>query len=440
MLSQNSTLHPLFVRLHARDDIFKSVQPSSLILESDSGKRYSQFVELFKKPVDQQIADFSKEKSKHAEIFAKLLSKRDTPESINLLLAFIDQLFDANFTSTMKALQPHLDSLSKSSLKILINYFKDNKKYPFLVRTILLLLGAVLSHPDAKPNQGAAATFIEKATELLGGEIVSGSLALEGLKRLLSVSLYREMFIEKKGVKLLIDMLQAAGKLSQNDTTYHILFCIWALTYSTDGSAELSKDLFVSILARMLSVQSVKSETENIIRLMIAIVKQLNSNAVFIESAYDNDILRLVRVYQNKHFVDPDLGKMIHETADTLRDGLKHLSLWDKYVREVKSGTLKFSISHKSEIFWKNHIERFGDGNYAILHDLKKLLKSDDEETVVVACHDLGEYATRSPVGRMKLHEIGVKELVVNLVNSDKQAIQREALRTTQLLLLRNQI
>jgi V-type H+-transporting ATPase subunit H len=160
---------------------------------------------------------------------------------------------------------------------------------------------------------------------------------------------------------------------------------------------------------------------------------------VFVENAYDCDILRLFRGFQGKHYVDGDLNKEIATAAEALHQALKHISLWDKYVREVKSGILHFSVSHKSEFFWKANLERFGDGNYATVILLRDLLQSSDEETVVVACHDLAEFATRSPVGRVKLEEIGAKEAVMRLMSNQSQAIQREALRTTQLLLLRNQ-
>jgi V-type H+-transporting ATPase subunit H len=144
-------------------------------------------------------------------------------------------------------------------------------------------------------------------------------------------------------------------------------------------------------------------------------------------------------MFQAKHYVDPELGKQIAAAAEALHQGLKHLSLWDKYVREVNSGILRFSLSHKSEFFWKANIERFGDNHYRVLGLLTKLLESNDVETVVVAVHDLGEFAVRSPIGRIKLEEIGAKEAVMKLMSSQSQQIQREALRTTQLLLLRNQ-
>jgi V-type H+-transporting ATPase subunit H len=204
-----------------------------------------------------------------------------------------------------------------------------------------------------------------------------------------------------------------------------------------EGSAQLCESNFVTILGRLLS--TVQPEREEIVRLLAFVVGQLQSSTVFIENAYDNDILRLFRVFQTKHYVDGDLAGQIGAAAEGLHQGLKRLSLWDKYVREVNSGTLRFSVSHKSEFFWKAHIERFGDNHYYVLGLLAKLLQSSDPETVTVAVHDLGEYAVRSPIGRVKLEELGAKEAVMRLMSSSCQQIQREALRTTQLLLLRNQ-
>ena len=141
-------------------------------------------------------------------------------------------------------------------------------------------------------------------------------------------------------------------------------------------------------------------------------------------------------MFQTKHYVDPDLSTTIASTAEKLSQNLRHLSLWDKYVREVKSGHLHFTISHKSEIFWKSNIERFGDNQYEIIVLLTKLLESEEEETVIVACQDLGEFVSRSPVGKQKFEELGTKLLIMELLKSKSEQIKREALRTTQLMLL----
>ena len=69
---------------------------------------------------------------------------------------------------------------------------------------------------------------------------------------------------------------------------------------------------------------------------------------------------------------------------------------------------------------------------------MRHLLESDDEETVTVALHDIGEYIMRHPLGRKKIEEIEAKEIVLRLLLHKNPQIQREALRTTQDLLLKS--
>ena len=444
MLSSNTSLHPLFVRLEARDQIFKTTTSESITIQDS--ERFRDFIEFIKvEPIEKQLDDFTAEDSKHPLTFIKLVQKISTPKGSQYLCAIIDRLLDADFTRTINALAStsKMDDLIKNLNTELAGKVPKKDENAFVIRTYALLLGALLSHKDLKDSktiESVKKSFRNIIIEqLLSVDLKSSSLGLEGLKRFLVVEKNRTLFIEKGGVKLLIQRLQEANKLSQNDTTYHILFCIWALSYSPEGANQLSTNDFVSILGRMLSAQSVKSETEIIIRLMVAIIIQLTPNIVFIGSAYDNDVLRYLNSYQNKQYSDKELKDNISKALTELRKQQQHLSLWDKYVREVKSGVLRMTVSHKAEQFWKDNIERFGEHNFEILEDLRNLLSSDDEETVIVACHDLGEFAHRSPVGRIKLDEIHAKTAVMKLIDHKSPAVQREALRTTQYLLLRDQ-
>ncbi|KAK8882722.1 V-type proton ATPase subunit H [Tritrichomonas musculus] len=443
MLSSNTSLHPLFVRLEARDAIFRNVTSESISIQDSD--RFRDFIDLLKKPIPDQLTDFTAEDSKHPVTFIKLVQKISTPKGSQYLCAIIDQLLDQDFAATMNALARtgKMDDLAKNLNTELVGKIPNKDENAFVIRTYALLLGAILSHRDLKVSKSinnVKKSFRDILVEqLLNSDLRTASLGLEGLKRFLVLEENRELFIEKGGIKLLIKHLQDANKLSQNDTTYHILFCIWALSFSPEGANQLSTNDFVSILGRMLSAQSVKSETEIIIRLMVGIIIQLTPNIVFIGSAYDNDVLRYLNSYQNKQYSDKELKENINKALVELRKQQQHLSLWDKYVREVKSGILRMTASHKAEQFWKDNIDRFGEHNFEVLEDLRNLLSSNDEETVIVACHDLGEFAHRSPVGRVKLDEIHAKTEVMKLIEHKSPAVQREALRTTQYLLLRNQ-
>ena len=432
---RTTTKHPLFVRLDQRDAIFRENNESSLSLESENGEATKQFIALFQQPPEKQLEEFKSNKN-HPQTFVKLLAARSDPQPLSLLCAFIDRLIDIDFNTVMEALLPFSEELSSTCSKILIAHTADHLNHPFLVRTILLLLGSLISERKTKATEESFKTFTRTTLTLLSAKLSEASFALEGLKRALRSDTFRQAFISDNGINLLLELLQQAQKANNNDALYHILFCIWGLTYSADGAGQLASGEFVPMLARLLS--NVQPEREELVRLMTFIISQLNSSISFIEAAYDNDMLRLLRTLQTKKYVDDDLAKTIIQTADKMNQQLKHLSLWDKYVREVNSNKLKNSLSHRSELFWKANIERFGENNFAVIKKLTELLKSDDEETVTVACHDLGEYVSRHALGRVKLEEFHAKETIMQLMNSKVPAIQTQALRTTQLLLLRN--
>ncbi|KAH0792688.1 V-type proton ATPase subunit H-like [Histomonas meleagridis] len=435
MILKGSSKHPFFVRIEQRENILRQTPPHSLMLDTDQETDVSSFVDLFKQPIEEQLEAFCFKGTKHVATFAKLLETRNLPNTISLLCAFIDCLLDADFNLTVKSLLTQVDSLIKSLSNILISHSSSHDAHPFMIRTVLLLLGTLLSEPKVKCSEEHKSIFLRTVISLLGDGLQPASLAFEGLKRFLRFDRFRDDFIDSKGIELLLDLLGSAAKLAHTDSLYHILFCFWALTYSANGAGQLSENKFVKELSRLLS--TIQPEREEIVRLLVNIIAQLTPSTVFVESAYDNDILRLLRQFQTKHYVDQEMITLISTTAEKLSQNLRKLSLWEKYTREVGSGKLHFSFSHKSELFWKANIERFGENQYSVIAALRDLLESNDEETVVVACYDLGEFAARSPVGRQKLEEMGAKLAVMKLLQSSSEAIRREALRTTQLMLLR---
>jgi V-type H+-transporting ATPase subunit H len=427
--------HPFYLRRDQRAAILQA-NPEVLVIETGANKDLEAFRQSFRDTEEKQAALFHEANSLFPGVFANLLSTWHVRDPLNYICAYIDRLLDLDFVATIAALLPYQQEIYTACERILGAHKDEIAQVPFLTRTLLLLFGAIISESQSKPTDDKATRFIGRALPVLQSKDVAiAALPLEGLKRFLREDQYRNAFVAAGGVEVVLSLLTAASKLSQHDTLYHVLFAIWELAYSSEGVGKLSGADFVSSLSKLLS--TVPPEREDLVRLFTAIIDQLNASTIFVENAYDNDLLRLYRAYVGKRYVDPDLGKQISGVAETLHQALKHLSLWEKYVREVRSGVLRFTVSHKSELFWKANLERFGEGNYRVLQLLKELLSSEDQETVCVACHDLGEFATRSPIGRVKLEEIGAKEAVMTLMSSPVQNIQREAVRTTQLLLLR---
>lgn len=67
---------------------------------------------------------------------------------------------------------------------------------------------------------------------------------------------------------------------------------------------------------------------------------------------------------------------MLDEIAEMLREQAVHLSSWDKYKKEVLSGSLDWTPMHTSELFWRQNVEKFEEKDFQLLRVLLKLLES----------------------------------------------------------------
>jgi hypothetical protein len=59
---------------------------------------------------------------------------------------------------------------------------------------------------------------------------------------------------------------------------------------------------------------------------------------------------------------------------------------------------LRFTVSHKSELFWKANFEIFCENNSIMLQLLKELLRVEDSDTGCIVCHDLDEFSAISRI------------------------------------------
>lgn len=73
---------------------------------------------------------------------------------------------------------------------------------------------------------------------------------------------------------------------------------------------------------------------------------------------------------------DEDIPNILQELADMLREQAAHMSSWDKYKKEVLSGSLDWSPMHTSEVFWRQNVDKFEDKDFQLLRVLLKLLET----------------------------------------------------------------
>lgn len=102
-----------------------------------------------------------------------------------------------------------------------------------------------------------------------------------------------------------------------------------------------------------------------------------------------------------QNFEDEDVTATLEWLRERLAENIRLLSSWDKYKKEVLSGTLDWSPMHNSEAFWLENGAHLEDKDFQILRVLLKLLEtSRDGRTLAVAANDLSQFITYVPHGR----------------------------------------
>lgn len=69
---------------------------------------------------------------------------------------------------------------------------------------------------------------------------------------------------------------------------------------------------------------------------------------------------------------------------------------------------------------------------------LVSLLSSPDDETVSIACYDLGEWARFYPNGRSLVKKLGGKDIVMGLIDSENPEVARNALQCVSKIMVTN--
>jgi len=138
-------------------------------------------------------------------------------------------------------------------------------------------------------------------------------------------------------------------------------------------------------------------------------------------------------------FSDEELKEDAQALLEQLQITFEHMSTFDEYVAEVKSGKLEWSPVHRSERFWRENATRLNDKKHELLKLLVNYLtKSEDVTSVAVAIHDCGEYVTHYPYGRKALDELGAKEHVMELMEHEDSTVRYEALLAVQKMMTDN--
>jgi len=142
----------------------------------------------------------------------------------------------------------------------------------------------------------------------------------------------------------------------------------------------------------------------------------------------------------HRGFEDAELVDNLEQLAKGLAKRRVIASSWERYLTEVRSGSLDWSPSHTDEGFWRNECSKLTDNNCFVLRNLIAMMSSRDVDprTLAVACHDVGEFATHYPAGRFLACDLGAKTAAMALMVHEDEEVKAKSLVCVQKLLVAN--
>lgn len=231
---------------------------------------------------------------------------------------------------------------------------------------------------------------------------------------------------------------------------YEILFCIWLISFDSEVSIALVRELNTVPILMDICKNAIK---EKIIRICISIFRNMVEKApnYNISIMIGSHLLELLSsTLSTKKYSDDEIMSDIQFVMKQLNDVYQTLSTFDEYISELGSGQLTWSPSHKSIAFWKQNVRKFKINDYEPLKRLVELASSNRSLTAqsipkfsksvhessfqvkAIAAHDLGQFIKYYPDGRKALDDLGGKIVMMELLADSHPDVRYEALMALQ--------
>merc|ERR1712232_675345 len=258
---------------------------------------------------------------------------------------------------------------------------------------------------------------------------------LEAVCNLLKADVYRAFVWSQVGVQNCI--FDVDPKTAPPALSYKCVFAIWLLSYEKGATLEeLRKRKAVEKVRDILAV----CRAEKVVRMSLTVLKNFIPHKAFCEDMVEANMLEVVQAVEYEKWRDAELYDDIKELCGMISSEVSELSNFDRYERELKSGSLKWGYTHTSK-FWGENVMKFESNDFRALKTLAALLLNpvSDSQTLAVACYDLGEFVSLHPLGKRKVSQLQVKERVMELMGSpgdNMREVRREALLCCQKIML----
>jgi len=300
---------------------------------------------------------------------------------------------------------------------------------PYLADKAAWVLTAILGHIPKVESVKDVVSWI------MNPESVRTELGkVEALTNLMKSDRYRGEVWDTPGVH---DLILSIDKDSiQGPTIYRRVFAIWLLSFDRQIADTLQTYNVAEKLKEILKA----SRVEKVVRLTLTVLKNLLNHKSQCESIVEADLLDVVQQLEYEKWRDSELYDSIREVAQQITHEVSELSNFDRYQTELATGRLSWGFIHSNK-FWQENVKKFEANNFKAIKDLVALLyvENQNEITLAVACHDIGEFVSLHPAGKKLPIMVRAKERVMGLMTSNDnnlREVRREALLCCQKIML----
>ena len=190
-------------------------------------------------------------------------------------------------------------------------------------------------------------------------------------------------------------------------------------------------------------VSLIQSEPrEKVTRMAFAAIRntltnQPNREQELSEILIGRGMLKLLHQIDKKRIKDKDILDDMDFLEETLTSNYRVLNTFERYEQELMTKKLRRGDLHGDK-FWRENVRYMEKNNFQYLKLLVELLDSDDDETVCVACFDIGQFVRFYPNGKAIVRNAGGKSKVMGLMVHSGKGVQKEALLCLSKMMVNN--
>jgi V-type H+-transporting ATPase subunit H len=408
--------------------------------------------QLDKQPIETQVAKFEQRGTALVDLMKDLLAGVNKDEVIQYVLALLDELLTASpnlarFFALLLAdskgytdpFGPLMKLLMSSSLYIL-------EKATVLLAKVLsykLPIGVTIDAHAEQVMTRQLCTFTEWVMHVLSKDPTDTpppiiQYALNALLLLASVNKGREACIQANGLPVLCAMMGGGPPSSSGalQLLYQVLFALWSISYFPAGAMEMVTSR-LGVVPKLIDIVKTVPK-EKVVRVALATLRNLLGTGSASSDMVAAGVMKVLTTLQTRKFADEDIMDDVEFLIAALQVNVQTMSSWDVYKKEVESGKLEWTPSHKSENFWKDNYKFFEQNSFDTLKRLIALLTATDPQTLAIACHDISEFVKYHPEGRRLMTQFGAKQPAMAILKHSDPEVQKYALTCVQRLMVIN--